>query len=178
MVRVNQVKLSQTGGVVKSTRKASKNRPQKLRKSLSAGTVVIPLTGPFRGKRVVMLGAIKKSGLLLVTGPFKLNGVPLRRINARYVIATSTKLNLGAMKLDKYDDAYFKAPASSKAKGEDGFFATKAKTETSEARKAEQALIDKTVMAAIPKGEEALYKKYLTSTFALSNNDMPHKMKF
>jgi len=32
--------------------------------------------------------------VLLVTGPFKVNGVPLRRINARYVIATSTTVDL------------------------------------------------------------------------------------
>lgn len=32
--------------------------------------------------------------MLLVTGPFKINGVPLRRVNARYVIATSAKVDL------------------------------------------------------------------------------------
>jgi hypothetical protein len=32
--------------------------------------------------------------LTVVTGPFKINGVPLRRVNARYVIATSTSVEV------------------------------------------------------------------------------------
>jgi large subunit ribosomal protein L6e len=34
------------------------------------------------------------SGNILVTGPYAINGVPLKRVNSAYVIATSTKVPL------------------------------------------------------------------------------------
>lgn len=68
---------------------------------------------------------------ILVTGPFKVNGVPLRRINPAYVIATSTKVDLGkasGLSLDKFDEAYFKVKKEKKGKStEEEFFGEAAK---------------------------------------------------
>ena len=50
-----------------------------------------------------------KSGNLLVTGPYKVNGVPLRIVNPAYVIATSTKVDLAGVNVANVDDKFFKS---------------------------------------------------------------------
>ena len=59
---------------------------------VQAGTVLILLAGRFRGRRVVLLKKDEKTNTLIVTGPYKVNGVPLRRVDPAYVIATTTKV--------------------------------------------------------------------------------------
>jgi large subunit ribosomal protein L6e len=65
-------------------------------------------------------------GVLLVTGPFKVNGVPLRRVNSRFVMATSTKVDVRGVDekvLKKLaDPKYFARAAKDKKKGEEAFF--------------------------------------------------------
>ena len=79
-----------------------------------------------------------------MTGPFKLNGVPIRRVNARYVIATSNKIDLGGIDskaLDKIsDEKYFaREKKSKKEKGEEAFMKQGEKPEVSHSYKQRRA---------------------------------------
>lgn len=74
-------------------------------------------------------------GVLLVTGPFKINGVPLRRVNARYVIATSAKVGLDGLDektLEKVgEEGYFTREKKKAKSDEDSFFKQGEKPEAS-----------------------------------------------
>jgi large subunit ribosomal protein L6e len=164
-------------------------QPKKVRKSIRVstprpslvpGTVLILLAGRFRGKRVILLKNLDQ-GVLLVTGPFKINGVPLRRVNARYVIATSHKVDLAGVDSKKVEEVggekYFAAEKGEKKKGEDAFFKQGEKAEKkkpSSSRAADQKAVDKALLATIKK--EPYLISYLASTFSLRKGDRPHEM--
>ncbi|KAK2750526.1 hypothetical protein FQN55_002127 [Onygenales sp. PD_40] len=156
--------------------------PAKPRSSLQPGTILILLAGRFRGKRVVLLKHLPQ-GVLLVTGPFKLNGVPLRRVNARYVIATSAKVDLAGLDektLEKASESdYFTREKKSEKKGEEAFFKQGEKPEKKKvvsARANDQKTIDQPLLATIKK--EQFLGSYLATSFSLRKGDKPHEMKW
>jgi large subunit ribosomal protein L6e len=100
-----------------------------------------------------------------IAGPYNVNGVPLRRVNQKYVIATSTKVSLDGVDVSKIDDSYF-----ARAKNED------ANAKTSPEKKATQAAVDAQLKANVDKVE--LLGAFLSAKFRLRNTDKPHSMKF
>jgi large subunit ribosomal protein L6e len=153
------------------------HHPTKLRSSITPGTILIILSGRFRGKRVVFLKQLK-SGLLLVTGPYKINGVPLRRVNQAYVIATSTKIDISNIKLDEFHDDYFKKPTpEKKKKTEEQFFVEeKEKVQIDKKRVDDQKKVDSPLLEIIKKTPK-LYE-YLNAKFSLRSKQYPHELIF
>ncbi|KAG2668632.1 hypothetical protein I3843_14G000800 [Carya illinoinensis] len=158
----------------------NKRKPNstKLRASITPGTVLIILAGRFMGKRVVFLKQLP-TGLLLVTGPFKINGVPLRRVNQSYVVASSTKVDISGVNLDKFDDKYFaKEVQKKKNKGEGQFF--ESENEEKDALPQEKKDDQKAVDAPLIKSIEGVaeLKNYLAARFSLKAGMKPHELKF
>merc|ERR1711976_403442 len=147
-----------------SSRK-NRHKPTKLRSSITPGTILIMLAGRFKGKRVVFLKQLE-------------SGVPLRRVNQVYVIATSTKVDVSKVDVSKIDDAFFAKEKAVKAKKEgDEFFKAEDKKSTlSQAKKDAQKKVDTPLIASINKVENM--SKYLNAKFSLTNKDRPHEMNF
>ncbi|PHJ20935.1 60s ribosomal protein [Cystoisospora suis] len=162
-------------------------RMAKLRSSITPGTVLILLAGGHRGKRVVFLKQLSPSGLLLVTGPFKVNGVPLRRVNQRYVIATSTRVDISGVDVTRVSDGDFGMTSNEKIaerkarkKQDEGMFIQQSdkKTKQSLPDKAKQLQdsVDKALLSTLSK--DKLLTQYLKTRFTLRGNMRPHAMKF
>ena len=152
-------------------------QPPRVRKSITPGTILILLAGRFRGKRVVCLKALS-SGLLLVSGPYKINGVPLRRVNQAYVIATSTKVDVSKVDVSSISDEYFSRAKDEKKDAEDEFFLGDAPKQAvvSDQRKADQKKVDDALLKAV--SATPMLEAYLAAQFTLTESDKPHKMIF
>jgi len=164
--------------------KTFRSHKRTLKEGLVPGSVLIILAGRHRGKRVVFLRQLA-SGLLLVTGPFKINACPLRRMHQQFVIVTSTRLDISGVKVpDHIDDKYFNVKKERSPKGKKGdggdIFDTKADGwKPDERRKTDQINVDKQLVQLIRKNKEKkLLFAYLGSYFQLRNRVFPHKLKF
>ena len=143
---------------------------------LVPGQVLILLSGRFRGRRVVFLKKLE-SGLLLVTGPYKYNGVPLKRVNAAYVLPTNTKLKVDNNVAQTVDDKLFLRRDIKRESEKDFLVDEKTKKERlTDDRKKAQEDVDTKVKKAVD--EVPMMKEYLRNRFALKNGDKPHLMKF
>jgi large subunit ribosomal protein L6e len=160
----------------KPSRKSKHNAP-KVRASITPGSVLILLAGRFRGKRVVCLKVLA-SGLLLVSGPFKVNGVPLRRVNPAYVIATSTSVDVSSIDVSSLDDKYFSTRTEAEDEGEEEFFSGDAPKAAvvSDQRKADQKKVDAALLKVVD--GTPMLKAYLNAKFSLQKHDRPHNMVF
>ncbi|KAI0462138.1 hypothetical protein LJB42_004225 [Komagataella kurtzmanii] len=148
------------------------------KKTLVPGTVVILLVGRFSGKRVVYLKTLEDN-TLLVTGPFKINGVPLKQVSAEHVIVTSTKVSMEGVDVSKFDASYFNKEGSdiSEEKSESDFFGDETEKKSATPEQIEdQKSVDKVLLEEIKK--ISLLSEYLAAPFSLKKGDRPHEMVF
>lgn len=153
------------------------HKPTKLRPSIAPGTILILLAGASRGSRVIFLKQLP-SGLLLVTGPYSVNRVPLKRAEQAYVIATDTIVDVAGVDVAKFDDAYFKrekiAKMSVVMEVDEGADAKKGGL--TEEKIADQKAVDAVLVPIIEKVPQL--SSYLKTKFTLTKGQYPHEMKF
>jgi len=163
--------------------KRTPSKTCRLRRGLTPGTVVILLVGPFRGKRVIFLKQLEKSGQIAVTGPLAINGVPLRRVGQRFVIITSTKTDISKVDTSMINDYYF-----NKGRGMQRLWKLKQKKrkfynelkkrmkERKVSKRETQLAVDKGILEEL--NGEYLMKKYLSSYWSIVPGQPPHAVKF
>jgi len=162
-------------------KRAVKLMRKNLRPSITPGTVCILLAGVHKGKRVVFLKRLD-SGLCLVTGPFKVNRCPIRRVNQIFLIATATKIDVSKVEVPKHiNDNYFRRSKPIRSKKEEGdIFGQKTeKYVCTPKKRQDQKALDKQVLSAITQhpDKKSIFP-YLSTFFGLKNRMYPHVLKY
>jgi len=185
MRKVYQTQLPMRLAAAKGSKKQYK-KPTKLRKSLVPGTVCIILNGRHQSKKCVFLKQLRRSGLCLVTGPYGVNKVPLRRIDQRFVQPTSIHLPLpeGFKVPGHIDDAWFKKKRGTKSqvttKATEAMVKSvkKTKAKPNLSRKKAQRFVDEAVMKSFKKHDDKMVVKYMKRPFGLVGERYAHNIKF
>ena len=197
-VRAKSAKKSVKRGVKKVKR--SDPAFTTLRKSVTPGTIAIMLAGRYRGRRVVVLKQLPSNGPLVINGPFRVNGVPLRRVNSRYIIATTTSVDISKIDVSSITNETFqRAKREKRVKGEGEFMGDKAKKsaeksakktklsrkavgkggKVSDERRSLQKKVDAGIVAALKLDKQGKEKAgYLKSIFTIKSGDQPHRLKW
>lgn len=137
------------------------------------------LSGAHRGRRAVVLKSLA-SGNLLVTGPYAINGVPLKRVNPAYVIATSTRVALDGVTAN-VDETHFKKQVrftknelknASETRAKKSEAGKQAESSWRAESKKVQKTVDDKLVENIKKVEHL--GGYLKSRFTLTSGVRPH----
>mmetsp|Transcript_4618 Transcript_4618/g.10891 ORF Transcript_4618/g.10891 Transcript_4618/m.10891 type:complete len:186 (+) Transcript_4618:90-647(+) len=175
------IAMNRKGKKVANKPKAARKLP-KLRPAFTPGRVVIMLGGRFRGRRAVFLKQLPSSGLCMVAGPYKINGVPLKRISQKFCIATSAKVDVSGVDVSAIDDTHFrKTKEDVKADARVAKEISEGRTEPLELRTPKEKLAqqEKLVSALVDRiKKDAVMTAYLKQPFSLQPNEFPHLMKW
>ena len=152
--------------------------PNEVAQEHHTGDRVDRLSWSLQGEEVRVLEAIR-FGLLLVCGPHGINGVPVKPMNQRYAIATSTKVDVSKVDCKAFDDKYFKKPAKDRsAKSEDGFFAAPTARKELPVECTSRRTKLWTPGWRRHRRQKLHLKEYMSSLFSLKSGDKPHEMIF
>jgi len=159
-----------------------------LRSSLKPGTILITLKGRHLGRRVIFLKRLE-SGALLCAGPKQINKAPLHRLNPRFVIATSTQIDISSVKLDHLKESeiftrYIKKKKKATKKEKEATFFKKPRIPKKRGHRnlskevilGATKAIDKQILPLVEK--VPFLRKYLRARFSLRRGQFPHELNF
>ncbi|GAB2278124.1 60S ribosomal protein L6 [Dionaea muscipula] len=111
--------------------------------------------------------------------PYRINGVPLKRVSQAYVIATSTKVDISGVNVKKFEDKFFSEKSDKKNKKDANEFFDAEKPEKQKfpyEKKDDQKTVDVALIKLIESVPN--FKAYLGARFSLKDGMKPHELVF